>query len=52
MNIRMITREDIPCWYELSWQPKPPALILRIHRDFLKEMNVDLQNAPIVKSYI
>ncbi len=52
MNIRMITREDIPCWYELSWQAKPPALILRIHRDFLKGMNINLQKAPIIKSYL
>ena len=52
MNIRMITREDVPCWYELSWQSKPPTLILKIHRDFLKEMKVDLLNAPIVKAFM
>ncbi len=52
MNIKIITRETIPCWYELSWQAKPPALILRIHRDFLKGMNINLQKAPIIKSYL
>jgi len=50
MDIKMITRKNIPCWYELSWRSKTPAIILRIHRDFLKEIKIDFQNAPIVKS--
>lgn len=31
-----ILDEYIPCWYELSWNPKIPAIILRIHKDFIK----------------
>lgn len=50
MNIKIITRENIPCWYELSWRPKTPAIILRIHRDFLKEIKINFQNASIVKA--
>jgi hypothetical protein len=39
--LRMITREEIPCWYELSWSPTPvPAIIVRIHKDFI-------QNEPL-----
>ncbi len=50
MKFRLITEEVIPCWYELSWQENLPAIILRIHHDFLKELRIDFQNAPIVKS--
>jgi len=33
---KMITRERIPCWYELSYQPrnKTPQLLLRIHTEY------------------
>lgn len=36
--MKMLTRDIIPCWYELSWQAKPPAIVLCIHKDFIAEM--------------
>jgi hypothetical protein len=54
-EIKMITRENIPCWYELSWQSSPPAIILRIHQKFIKsfESKVKLTLAtPIVESFM
>jgi hypothetical protein len=29
-----ITREDVPCWYELSWDEKVPALTVSVHKTF------------------
>jgi len=52
MNIEMITRQNIPCWYELSWQAKPPTLILWMHRDFLRDLKINFQSAPVVKNFI
>ena len=31
--MRMITEEEIPCWYQLSWIHMPPQIVLRIHQD-------------------
>jgi hypothetical protein len=35
-EIKLLIRENIPCWYELSWRAVEPAIILRVHRDFIK----------------
>lgn len=36
-EIKLLTRENIPCWYELSFQNLNPAVIaLRVHNDFIK----------------
>lgn len=48
MDIKMITRENIPCWYELSWQKEPPAIRLRVHRDFIGSVKPIFEEAPIV----
>ncbi len=29
-----VAREDVPCWYELSWRARKPAIVLRVHKDF------------------
>ncbi len=29
-----VINEYVPCWYELSWRMRKPAIILRVHRDF------------------
>jgi len=52
----MISRELTPCWYELSWKnegdfKKYPALVLRIHQDFIKTLPSIPADAPIVNSY-
>lgn len=51
MKIRLILYENIPCWYEISWQEYPPALILAIHKEFIEsKKDIDLENIPISKS--
>ncbi len=31
--------EDIPCWYDLSWQQKGPmAIIFKLHQEFIEKM--------------
>lgn len=38
----MLIKENIPCWYELSWNAEVPAIILKIHKDFIKHRNIKL----------
>ena len=47
-QFKRITRDSIPCWYELSWQKKEPAIILRVHQDFIESTAPVKQDAPIV----
>lgn len=49
-NLKTITRDTIPCWYELSWREKQ-GMILRIHDDFVNHHHKILAEAPIVKHY-
>lgn len=49
MKIKMLTYENISCWYELSWNESEKAIILSIHKDFIETNKADLENAPIVK---
>ena len=49
MNIKLITYENIPCWYDLSWDESEKALILSIHRDFIEGNKIDLGKAPILQ---
>lgn len=44
--------DDIPCWYELSWQEKPPAIILRVHKDFIVSTPNIRDDAPIIKQFM
>lgn len=46
--MRHITRENLPCWFELSWDEKGAAIILRIHELFMKTLPVIKHDAPIV----
>lgn len=50
-RIKTVLRDIMPCWYELSWLEKLPAIILRVHNDFIgyiKEQKIDFENAPII----
>lgn len=49
-DIKLLTRENIPCWYELSWRKTKPAIILRLHEDFIRNTDSILDEAPIVVS--
>ena len=42
----MITEETIPALYELSWKPEVPAIVLRVHRDFIAQMEPIPEDSP------
>lgn len=50
-KIKMLYRENMPCWYELSWQETKPAIILRLHKDFIKNTEPVRNEAPIVVAF-
>lgn len=35
-DFKILTQDDIPCWYEISWRKSIPAIVLRVHQDFIK----------------
>lgn len=51
MDFRDITEKNISCWYGLSWQESPPAIILRIHKDFIEKFKTKhpSEEWPIVR---
>jgi len=51
-HIKILTHENIPCWYELSWVKASESLIFRIHKEFIQYKPIDFKSAPIVKHYI
>ncbi len=48
-KIKILTYENIPCWYEISW--REPSLILRINKEFIINNRLDLAKSPIVEHY-
>jgi len=45
-----ITYSDSPCWCELLYAGNDyPALIFRLHEDFIKSIDFDLRNSAVVK---
>lgn len=51
-EIKMLTYERIPCWYELSFRKEKPAIILRIHKDFIANAEPIKETAPIVIGFM
>jgi len=49
-DFKWLIKENIPCWYELSWKGEKPAIILRIHRDFIKAVPSITPEHSIVKA--
>jgi hypothetical protein len=47
-DFKILTQDNIPCWYELSWREKRPAVVLKVHKDFIKESKAVSDDAPIV----
>ncbi len=43
----MLQYEDIPCWYDLSFDFTKPALMLNVHEDFLSKVSIP-NEAPII----
>ena len=53
MKFRMITQENVPCWYELSFvEDKKPAIILRVHKEFITNLSPIPKDAPIIKLFM
>lgn len=51
MMINGIVEKERPCWYELSWRQKTPAIILKIHKDFVANPPfIAKEESPMVKS--
>lgn len=50
-DFKMLTRENIPCWYDLFWQVNPPTIGIRIHKDFIRDTEPVSDNDPIVKHF-
>jgi len=47
-----IIDSNIPCWYEISWKEQISAISLRIHKEFIKNPHINLQNHFVTKSLI
>lgn len=51
MDTKLLFRENIPCWYELSWNvkyKKKPVIILRVHREFIDSVEKFSNRSPII----
>ena len=53
-DIKLLTYENIPCWYEFGWDLKNTAIIFRLHKKAISNNNMCFGNrfpldAPIVK---
>lgn len=47
-SVRNIIYRDLPCWYELSFDPTRPAILLRLHNDYISNALVMSDRTPIV----
>lgn len=52
MDFKWLIKENIPCWYELSWQKEEPAILLRVHQDFIKSTRMFPPESPIIRHYM
>ena len=48
--MKLLIRENIPCWYELSFSKQTPGILLRLHNDFLAASEIP-QSPPITDHY-
>ncbi len=46
---KIIAGEDISCWSKLSWQAEPAAILLRIHKDVVSNIQMIPEHIPIVQ---
>ncbi len=44
-----IMREDIPAWYEISWDDENKAIVVRVHRAVLNQLGLLTNEAPIIR---
>ena len=53
-DIKLITHDTIPCWYELAWKPNQKGefqMVLRIHTDFINNESPIPPESPIVENF-
>jgi len=50
--MKILIRERIPCWYELSFQKDKPGILLRIHNDFIAHAEPIKEIAPRVEDFM
>ena len=36
--MKLLTSDIVPCWYELSWDEKQIAILLKVHKDFIDDV--------------
>lgn len=48
---KMLYYEDIPCWYELSWDAEHVGIIFRLHQEFIEQVEPIPENSPIVENF-
>ncbi len=46
-----LQKENIPCWYEIGFDSKTPAILVKVHRDFLQFLPL-LKDSYIVESFM
>jgi len=51
MDFKILIREDIPCWYEVSFDKKNKRLLFGIHEDYLKHIEVK-DSSPLIKGHL
>lgn len=51
---KWLNRDVIPCWYEMvwrGWEGELPAIILRVHNDFVQSMEPIPDEAPAIAGF-
>lgn len=43
MDFKILSQEDIPCWYEISFDDKSKKLLFSLHEDYLKHADVEIR---------
>ena len=46
-----VERENMPCQYELWWDKKTPAIVVKMHRDFVAGLSVSSE-APLISHFM
>ncbi|MCK5539073.1 MAG: hypothetical protein KAI79_19785, partial [Bacteroidales bacterium] len=44
-----LTREKVPCWYDLSWDSKRCSIILKVHKEFVASLDWMGSKIPIAE---
>jgi len=51
-DIKLITQQNIPCWYEISFlETAGPSIVLRLHKDFIKKPVANLADSFLIKAF-